>query len=636
MQSWLSSLPANTVVDATGDCIQVSGLYFLDADGLTINGGTWIDAQAPTSSTTLTSANLQAVWYFEDGTDITLENLTVAGVNTCACDYDNGAAAFQSGIRSDGTDGLTLTNDTVEDVYGDGLTLDGGSAGPTTNASVDGLTISGVGRQGVTLASVNDSTLADITITNPAEDDFDAESDLTSQGINGVTINGCTVSGNGRIFFANDGQGGGNLSGTNSGDDVIENCTMENAQTGDVIEDQTPSGLGVRGPFTFSNDVFDCGTSAFVGCVDLIGADVTIVDSTLTFPADAYYLYREVWTIDPTSTLIFQDDTVNGYSSENYGNTCDVTITGGTWTADGSASPATPLTCVSTSSPASPLPPASPAPPDSPAPPASPLPLSTGHGYWLVGSDGGIFTFGQAKFYGSTGSLTLQRPVVGITPSSSEDGYWLVASDGGIFAFNVPFVGSLPSLGLHPAGSGLPNSLNEPIVGLVPSANGKGYYMVASDGGVFAFNASFAGSCPGIGGCSGAAVAVAPDASGDGYWIATATGHVYAFGDAPYFGAPGPQSSAITSMVRTPDGGGYWLLDKSGQIFAYGDAAYLGSPTGSTGASNPATAIFATSDGDGYWVASANGSVFNYGDAANDGSMAGTHLNGAIVAATGF
>ena len=348
MQAWLSSLPANTVVNATGDCFQVSSLYFLYADGLTINGGTWMDDQAPTSSTTLTSANLQAVWYFEDGTDITLENLTVVGVNTCACDYDNEAAAFQSGIRSDGTDGLTVTNVTVEDVFGDGLTLNGGFAGPTTKASVDGLTISGVGRQAVTLSSVSDSTLADITITNPGEDDFDAEANLASEGINDVTINGCTVSGTGRVFFGNDGQGGGNVSGTNSADDVIENCTMENAQTGDVIEDWTPSGLGVRGPFTFSNDTFDCGTSVYVGCVDLIGADVNIVDSTLTFPADAYYLYREVWNIDPTSTLNFLNDTVDGYSSENDGNTCDVTIRGGTWTAVNSASSATPPTCVST------------------------------------------------------------------------------------------------------------------------------------------------------------------------------------------------------------------------------------------------------------------------------------------------
>ena len=141
-------------------------------------------------------------------------------------------------------------------------------------------------------------------------------------------------------------------------------------------------------------------------------------------------------------------------------------------------------------------------------------------GYWLVGSDGGIFSFGSAQFYGSTGGLTLQRPVVGIVPTADHGGYWLDASDGGVFSFgDTQFYGSIPGLGLNPAGSGMPNSLNAPIVGMVPSHDQGGYFMVASDGGVFAFgDAHFAGSCPGIGGCSGAAVAVMPDASG------TATG----------------------------------------------------------------------------------------------------------------
>ena len=92
--------------------------------------------------------------------------------------------------------------------------------------------------------------------------------------------------------------------------------------------------------------------------------------------------------------------------------------------------------------------------------------------------------------------------------------------------------------------------------------------MVASDGGVFAFgDAHFAGSCPGIGGCSGAAVAVMPDASGDGYWLVTQTGRVYTFGDAANFGAPGPQSVPVTSAVRTPDGRGYWILFANGAIW---------------------------------------------------------------------
>ena len=50
-------------------------------------------------------------------------------------------------------------------------------------------------------------------------------------------------------------------------------------------------------------------------------------------------------------------------------------------------------------------------------PPPPPPPPPAQHGYWLVGSDGGIFTFGSAAFHGSTGSLVLQRPVVGITPT---------------------------------------------------------------------------------------------------------------------------------------------------------------------------------------------------------------------------
>ncbi|HEY2214481.1 MAG TPA: hypothetical protein VGH31_05445 [Acidimicrobiales bacterium] len=272
--------------------------------------------------------------------------------------------------------------------------------------------------------------------------------------------------------------------------------------------------------------------------------------------------------------------------------------------------------------------------------PASVPAVVTGltHGYWLVGSDGGIFNFGSATFQGSTGNLKLNRPVVGITPTLSDNGYWLVASDGGIFAFNAPFVGSLPGLGFAPAGTTGGKHLNAPIVAMVPAPSGAGYFMVASDGGVFAFNAKFAGSCPALaGGCSGTAVGVAPDHSGNGYWLVTATGHVYSFGDAPTLGSPGPQSSNITSIVRTHDGNGYWILDANGTVFAYGDATSFGSlPAGATSASDPATAVFATSDGGGYWVSTAKGKVYDFGDAPSDGDMSATNLNGPIIAATGY
>jgi hypothetical protein len=64
-------------------------------------------------------------------------------------------------------------------------------------------------------------------------------------------------------------------------------------------------------------------------------------------------------------------------------------------------------------------------------------------GYWLVASDGGIFAFGNANFYGSTGSIRLNQLIVGMSPTWDGQGYWLVARDGGVFSFgDAPFYGS--------------------------------------------------------------------------------------------------------------------------------------------------------------------------------------------------
>ena len=276
-------------------------------------------------------------------------------------------------------------------------------------------------------------------------------------------------------------------------------------------------------------------------------------------------------------------------------------------------------------------------PPSQPSPPVVPS-GDPRPGYWLVGSDGGIFSFGAAGFHGSTGGLVLQRPVVGMVPTADHRGYWEVASDGGVFAFgDAGYHGSIPGLGIAPAGSPGPGRrLNGPIVAIVPSADGGGYFMVGADGGVFAFgDATFAGSCPSIGTCPGSAVSVLPDASGAGYWLVTSAGDVFAFGDATYFGAPGATPSPIASAVRTPFGEGYWILLADGAIYAYGDAPYLGGAR-DRGPTDPATAVFAPVDGGGYWIATAAGDVSALGTAPNDGGMAGTHLNGSIVAAAGF
>ncbi|MCP3911681.1 MAG: serine protease [Actinomycetia bacterium] len=102
-------------------------------------------------------------------------------------------------------------------------------------------------------------------------------------------------------------------------------------------------------------------------------------------------------------------------------------------------------------------------------------PTPSGNGYFMVGSDGGVFTFGDAVFVGSMGGAMLNQPVQGLVPDPDNHGYWLVAADGGVFAFDAGFAGSLGSV-----------NLNQPVVGMV--AHGNGYLMVASDGGAFNFS----------------------------------------------------------------------------------------------------------------------------------------------------
>jgi hypothetical protein len=78
----------------------------------------------------------------------------------------------------------------------------------------------------------------------------------------------------------------------------------------------------------------------------------------------------------------------------------------------------------------------------------------TGSGYWLAGRDGGVFPFGDAGAFGSTGNLN--QPIVGLAVTPSGGGYWLVARDGGIFSFgDARFYGSTGDV-----------RLNQPIVGM--------------------------------------------------------------------------------------------------------------------------------------------------------------------------
>ena len=247
--------------------------------------------------------------------------------------------------------------------------------------------------------------------------------------------------------------------------------------------------------------------------------------------------------------------------------------------------------------------------------------LNCGDGYRFVASDGGIFDFGKAGFFGSAGSLHLNAPVVGMADTANSNGYWLVASDGGIFTYNAPFFGSMG--GQH---------LNRPIVGMAATANGGGYWLVASDGGIFSFgNAQFFGSTGSMR-LNKPIVGMAPAPDGGGYWLVASDGGIFSYGDAQFFGSTGSLrlNSPVVGMAAAPGGSGYWLVAADGGIFDYGKAGFFGS-AGGIRLNEPVVGMAGTPDGGGYWLVASDGGIFDYGDAPFYGSTGSLQLNKPIV-----
>ncbi len=243
-------------------------------------------------------------------------------------------------------------------------------------------------------------------------------------------------------------------------------------------------------------------------------------------------------------------------------------------------------------------------------------------GYWTVASDGGIFSYGNARFLGSMGGRHLNAPMVAMAATPDGKGYWTVASDGGIFSYgNAIFHGSMG--GRH---------LNAPMVGIATGPGGCGYWTVAADGGIFSYGSSvFHGSMGGKR-LNAPVVAMASTPGGNGYWLVAADGGVFTFGSAVYHGSMGGKrlNSPIIAMAPTPDGGGYLLVAADGGVFVFGDAVYYGSQ-GGRHLNAPMVAIASTPDAHGYWTVATDGGVFSYGDARFYGSMGGRRLDAPMV-----
>jgi hypothetical protein len=144
-----------------------------------------------------------------------------------------------------------------------------------------------------------------------------------------------------------------------------------------------------------------------------------------------------------------------------------------------------------------------------------------GGGYWLVGSDGGVFGFGDARYHGSvpaSHSIHLGAPIVGVAVTRDGGGYWLVGSDGGVFGFgDAAYRGSVP--GTHSI------HLADPIVGVTAdTTGGAGYWLAGGQPACLPANCIAQGPVLALGSTGSAVLALQNRLIALGYWLAPADG----------------------------------------------------------------------------------------------------------------
>ena len=258
------------------------------------------------------------------------------------------------------------------------------------------------------------------------------------------------------------------------------------------------------------------------------------------------------------------------------------------------------------------------------------VPTNPSSGYYLFGQQGEITGFGNDNYLSYLDGAqyyNLNANIVGMAPSPDGGGYWMVGGDGGVYASgDAGFYGSTGSL-----------HLNKPVVGMAAAPDGKGYWFVASDGGVFNYgSAGFYGSAGSLH-LNKPIVGMAPTPSGHGYWLVASDGGIFAYGDAGFWGSTGNLhlNKPVVGMAPTPSGHGYWFVASDGGIFSYGDAGFWGS-TGSIHLNSPIVGMAAAPNGNGYWFVASDGGVFNYGSAGFSGSLGGTGVNDAAGISLGI
>ena len=183
-----------------------------------------------------------------------------------------------------------------------------------------------------------------------------------------------------------------------------------------------------------------------------------------------------------------------------------------------------------------------------------------------MATDGGIFAFGDAGFYGSTGGMHLNQPIVGMAATPDGHGYWLVAPTAASSPSGTPrFYGSTGGIAPQPAHRGHGRR--------PPTGAATGWWPPTAASSPSATPASTAR--PAAMHLNRPIVGMAADQTGGGYWLVASDGGIFSFGDAAFYGSTGGQhlNQPIVGMAIDLTVRGYWLVAADGGIFTFGDAA---------------------------------------------------------------
>jgi hypothetical protein len=326
-------------ITTTGTVTLTTPIILDNCTDVTFNGGTFNDPNtSPGKAYGGGVGNGRPAFTIVSGSNIVLENLKISGVNSGG-EYRSDLA-FNSGIWTDGTNGLTVANVKVAHVFGDCLTLaplrsDKGSSGiisPVRNLTVNDFRANACGRQGIALSSVNGAALTNVTIGATAFDAFDAEADQPGkEGAMNVTVDQCSFSGLIAI------KAGGGFTGPIT----FSNCTMSGTTSGSVLSVYNSSGRPDAGPISFVNDALRCGASAYVSCFQLDGATNTNVqNSTVTIGYHQDLVHEAAYSLSGNSHITFADDVVKGFGKLGHAWAGSAAVvTGGTWTAQNCHAP---------------------------------------------------------------------------------------------------------------------------------------------------------------------------------------------------------------------------------------------------------------------------------------------------------